>query len=93
MLGRKAGNCRAPERKPTRSGPGSPLCTLEADTEVIYKVTNYCAPDYDHGLLWNDPALAIDWPVSEPLLSEKDRDHPPLGELPEYFSYKPIVNG
>ncbi len=69
------------------------FCTLEPDTEVIYKVSGYYAPDHDRGLLWNDPALGIDWPVSEPLLSEKDRFHPPLGELPEYFRYKPIVNG
>ena len=69
------------------------FCTLESDAEVIYKVSGYYAPEHDRGLLWNDPALGIDWPVSEPLLSEMDRSHPPLGELPEYFSYKPIVNG
>ena len=69
------------------------FCTLEPDTEVIYKVSGYYAPEHDRGLLWNDPALGIDWPVSDPLLSEKDRRHPPLGELPVYFKYKPIVNG
>ncbi len=68
------------------------FCTLEPDTEVIYKVTDYYAPEHDHGLLWSDPALGIDWPVSDPLLSEKDRSHPPLRELPVYFTYKPIVN-
>ena len=69
------------------------FCTLEPDTEVIYKVSGDYAPEHDRGLLWNDPALAIDWPVSEPLLSEKDRAHPPLGELPEYFRYQSSVNG
>ena len=39
--------------------------TMEPDTEVVYKVTNYYAPDHDHGLLWNDPELAIEWPVAE----------------------------
>jgi dTDP-4-dehydrorhamnose 3,5-epimerase len=77
----------------TPEGFAHGFCTLEPDTEVIYKVSGYYAPEHDRGLLWNDPALGIDWPVSEPLLSEKDRFHPPLGELPEYFSYKPIVNG
>ena len=66
------------------------LCTLEADTEVIYKVTNYYAPDYDHGLLWNDPALGIEWPISETeaRLSEKDSRLPRLAELPDYFVYE-----
>jgi dTDP-4-dehydrorhamnose 3,5-epimerase len=65
------------------------FCTLEPDTEVLYKVDNYYAPDHDRGLLWNDPSLAIPWPVStaEAILSEKDRLHPPLGDMPAYFDY------
>jgi len=61
--------------------------TLDADTEVLYKVTNYYAPDYEHGLIWNDPALAIDWGVdpARVRLSDKDRKHLPLADLPKYF--------
>ncbi len=57
--------------------------TLEPDTEVIYKVSNYYAPDHDKGLLWNDPALGINWPISdeEAVLSNKDGRHPRLAEL------------
>lgn len=61
--------------------------TLQPDTEVIYKVTNYYAPDCDRGLLWNDPALGIEWPVTEneAILSAKDKQWPPLSELPFFF--------
>lgn len=65
------------------------LVTLEPDTEVLYKVSNSYSPEHDKGLLWNDPALGIDWPVAETeaLLSDKDRRHPRLAELPGYFVY------
>jgi dTDP-4-dehydrorhamnose 3,5-epimerase len=63
------------------------FCTLEPDTEVLYKVTDYYAPECDRGLLWNDPALGIDWPVTSAaaVLSDKDHKHPPLADLPKYF--------
>lgn len=61
--------------------------TLEADTEVVYKVSDYYAPDHDHGLLWNDPALGIRWPIAEEeaILSDKDRVQPRLSELATPF--------
>ncbi len=65
------------------------FCTLEPDTEVLYKVTDYYAPECDRGLAWDDPALGIDWPV-EPdtaILSDKDKKHPSLAALPDYFVY------
>ena len=47
--------------------------TLEPDTEVIYKVSDYYAPEHDKGLLWNDPVLGIQWPIpeDEAVLSEQ----------------------
>jgi dTDP-4-dehydrorhamnose 3,5-epimerase len=64
------------------------FCTLEANTEVIYKVTNYYSPEHDRGVLWNDPDLGIAWPVAatEARLSEKDQVHPRFSELPKYFN-------
>ena len=62
--------------------------TLEDDAEVIYKVSDYYSPDYDKGLLWNDPALGIQWPLpaKEALLSERDRAQPRLAELESPFA-------
>ncbi len=66
------------------------LCTTVPDTEVFYKTTSYYAPDHDFGVRWNDPALGIEWPVSdsEAVLSEKDTRQPLLADLPHYFSYQ-----
>lgn len=63
------------------------FCTLEPDTEVIYKVTNFYSPEHDRGLLWNDPELGIDWPVAadRAMLSDKDRIHPRLADLTDWF--------
>lgn len=46
--------------------------TLVPDTEVFYMVSEYYAPGFERGLRWNDPAFGIEWPVSDPVLSEKD---------------------
>lgn len=64
------------------------FCTLEPNTEVIYKVTDYYAPECDKGVLWNDAALGIGWPVDgdAAVLSDKDRRHPRLAELPVWFT-------
>lgn len=63
------------------------FCTLEPDTEVYYKTTEFYDRDTDRGLLFNDPALGIDWglDLARATLSEKDRHHPTLAELPAYF--------
>ena len=65
------------------------FCTLEPNSVIAYKVTDYYSPEHDRGLRWNDPALAIDWPVTEDkaILSTKDRVQPLLSELDADFVY------
>lgn len=62
-------------------------CTLEPDTELLYKVTNFYSAANDLGLAFDDPALAIDWGIdlARARLSEKDRRQPRLADLPFVF--------
>ena len=61
--------------------------TLEPDTEVIYKVSDYYAPVHETGLLWNDPVLGIRWPFPErdAILSDRDRGLPSFAEFETPF--------
>ncbi len=61
------------------------FCTLEENTEFVYKVDNFYAPESDSGIAWNDPELNIDWPIAEPILSEKDAALKPLKETENPF--------
>lgn len=66
------------------------FCTLAPDTVLSYKVTAYYNSENDKGLAWDDPVIAIDWPIAADAetLSPKDRVQPKLAELPAYFAYK-----
>ena len=69
-------------------GFGHGFCTLEPDTMVAYKVAGgVYSPEHDGNLLWNDPDLGIDWPVSEAeaQLSAKDKVAPRFADLPPLF--------
>lgn len=68
--------------------------SLEDNTVFQYLIDNDYAPDYEGGILWNDPELGIDWEgifseygIDEPKLSEKDMERSTLGASEEYFKY------
>ena len=66
------------------------FCVTSDTACFLYKCTAYYSPKNDRGILWNDPMLSIPWPVTQPILSQKDQAHPTLaaidGELPRYES-------
>ncbi len=47
--------------------------TRQANCEVVYKVTNYYAPEAEGSVMWNDPELAINWGVASPIVSKRDQ--------------------
>jgi dTDP-4-dehydrorhamnose 3,5-epimerase len=62
-------------------------CTLTEESEVLYKVDNFYAPEYEGGLLWNDSDIGIQWPVSDPILSDKDKRNMSFKEFVDKYKY------
>ncbi len=61
------------------------FCVTSESAEFLYKTTDYWSPAHERTLLWNDPQLAIPWPLSgEPLLAAKDATGTPLAEAETY---------
>lgn len=69
--------------------------TLEPDSEVQYKVDSHYSSECDAGVVWNDPDIGVEWPLSEarveePILSSKDASAPRLAEIGTPFHWKQI---
>jgi len=60
---------------------------LSDTADVLYKCTEEYSPDSDRGVIWNDPDIHIQWPVREPILSDKDKRHPFLRDADNNFVY------
>jgi len=61
------------------------FCVTGDSAEVLYKCSDFYAPDCERGFCWNDPDVNIQWPVNTPLLSDRDSAHPRFAELPRDF--------
>ena len=62
--------------------------TLEPDSEIVYKCSDYYAPEVEGAVLWNDPDIGINWPTeAAPVLSDKDAAAPLLSDLESPFIF------
>jgi dTDP-4-dehydrorhamnose 3,5-epimerase len=57
------------------------FCVLSESADVIYKLSSYYDPQTEAGVAWDDPDIGVEWPVSDPILSERDRAAPRLAEV------------
>ncbi len=57
------------------------FCVLSEKAEVLYKSGDYYCPEEERGIRWDDPDIAIDWPIIKPVLSEKDKNYRSLSEM------------
>ena len=57
------------------------FCVISETADFEYKCTDFYAPEAEHGILWNDPSIGIDWPAHDYLISEKDARNKPLNEM------------
>jgi dTDP-4-dehydrorhamnose 3,5-epimerase len=62
-------------------GFGHGFCVLSDLADVTYQLSSYFDPATEAGIAWDDPEVGIEWPVSEPLLSERDKQAPSLAEV------------
>jgi len=64
------------------------FCVLSNEADVIYKVTNFYSPEHERGIIWNDPDIGIEWPIKDPILSERDSKLPTLKEVENNFVWE-----
>jgi dTDP-4-dehydrorhamnose 3,5-epimerase len=57
------------------------FCVLSDSADFLYKCTDFYAPEYEHGILWNDPVIGIEWPGSDYIVSEKDANNGSLKDM------------
>src|SRR3990170_7200739 len=63
------------------------FCVISDAAEMLYMTTEEYSPSHEAGIIWNDPDLAIGWPVADPQLSERDRNWPRLRDADNNFDF------
>jgi dTDP-4-dehydrorhamnose 3,5-epimerase len=66
------------------------FCVLSNEAEAIYKSSNEYSPEHEQGIIWDDPQININWPIKNPILSEKDLKNPSLKKADNNFIYKTL---
>ncbi|MCU6600467.1 dTDP-4-dehydrorhamnose 3,5-epimerase [Peribacillus frigoritolerans] len=64
------------------------FCTITENVNVVYKVDELYSPEHDSGIAWDDDDLGIDWPISNPILSDKDSNYPKLKNADNNFVWE-----
>ena len=59
------------------------FCVLSETADVCYKCSGLYDPEDDYGIHWSDPTIGIDWPVTNPILSPKDKKNLSLSDIPD----------
>ncbi len=73
------------------SGFAHGFCVLSSEATVIYKIAAKFSQDFEQGIIWNDRAPAIGWPIAHPILAPKDAALPPLRDAGNNFRFGGII--
>ena len=68
-------------------GFGHGFCVLSDSADVDYQLSSYYDPETESGIAWDDPDVGVEWPVEEPLLSERDKSAPKLADVADELPF------
>lgn len=66
------------------------FAVISNEANIVYACTDFYEPDYDSGIRWDDPSVNIDWPIKDPILSNKDKSLPNFDEITSPFTGGPV---
>ena len=69
-------------------GFGHGFQVLSEVADVTYKLTSVYNPETEAGIAWDDPEIGVEWPLADPLLSERDKSAPPLSEVADSLPFR-----